>query len=254
VVILANKRLRIGVDTLAKVVRLVRGPGHGQTSQRLVDPVARTQLWWCRGRDLATFLQQLQTRALRQETTDIVIAKRVTERGAFCLPLWRFSCLASLIGVTDIPVAHGSTIQVDPRRMIQQRRFKRMTIDVLTDGTHLLHLGEMEIWDGADLALLREGLTQLIERDQCRSIVVDMQFVKYIPSGFFGMLFDWYEKRGTVFALTTPQPNVQRMLWFQQFFRQNSEGWHELHPEGRDVMTVAGVGSLAPLPQPVDLQ
>ena len=73
------------------------------------------------------------------------------------------------------------------------RNFKRMIIDVQDDGTHLLHLGEIEIWDGADLALLREGLAQLIEKDHCRSIIVDMQYVKYIPSGFFGMLFDWYE-------------------------------------------------------------
>ena len=85
------------------------------------------------------------------------------------------------------------------------RNFKRMIIDVQDDGTHLLHLGEIEIWDGADLALLREGLALLIEKDNCRSIAVDMQFVKYIPSGFFGMLFDWYERRSVAFTLTPPQ-------------------------------------------------
>ncbi len=126
-------------------------------------------------------------------------------------------------------------------RMTQQRRFKRMVIDVMEDNTIVLHVGEMDIWDGADLALLREGLTQLIEKDRFRSIVVDMQHVKYIPSGFFGMLFDWHEKRNVAFALTTPQPNVQRMLWFQQFFRRGSHGWFELNPEGRDVLnTPAG--------------
>ena len=78
------------------------------------------------------------------------------------------------------------------------------------DGVHLLQLGEMEIWDGADLALLREGLFHLIDGERCRAIAIDMQYVKYIPSGFFGMLFDWQEKTGTWFALTTPQPNVQR--------------------------------------------
>jgi len=117
--------------------------------------------------------------------------------------------------------------------MTLQRRFKRMVVDVLDD-VQLLHMGDMEIWDGADLALLREALTQFIEREGCRSIAVDMQFVKYIPSGFFGMLFDWYEKRGVHFALTPPQPNVQRMLWFQQFFRQTMDGWYELCPQGKD--------------------
>jgi hypothetical protein len=125
--------------------------------------------------------------------------------------------------------------------MSSVRYFKRMVIDVLEDGTHLLHLGEIEIWDGADLALLREGLASLIEKDNCRSIAVDMQFVKYIPSGFFGMLFDWYERRSVAFTLTPPQPNVQRMLWFRQFFRMNSEGLYELHPEPLQPM-LAGSG------------
>lgn len=114
--------------------------------------------------------------------------------------------------------------------MTAQRRFKRMLIDV-QDDLHTLHVGEMDIWDGADLALLREGLFQLIERDHCRAIAIDMSFVKYIPSGFFGMLYDWQEKRGVQFMLTPPQPNVQRMLWFQQFFHLNAAGTYELHTE-----------------------
>lgn len=157
---------------------------------------------------------------------------RVDEFGkGFALPLRmgrKHSC------TTPLPVK-------GPPRMTQQRRFKRMVIDVMEDNTYLLHMGEMDIWDGADLALLREALTQFIERDRCRSIVVDMQHVKYIPSGFFGMLFDWHEKRDVWFGLTTPQPNVQRMLWFQQFFRRSHTGWFELHPEGRDILnTPAG--------------
>ena len=111
--------------------------------------------------------------------------------------------------------------------MAVQRRFKRMLIDV-RDEFLLLQLGEMEIWDGADLALLREGLFRLIDDESCQAIVIDMQFVKYIPSGFFGMLFDWQEKSGTWFALTPPQPNVQRMLWFRQFFKLNPEGLYEM--------------------------
>lgn len=114
--------------------------------------------------------------------------------------------------------------------MTDQRRFKRMLIEN-RDGHILLQLGEMEIWDGADLALLREGLFHLITRDEEESIAIDMSFVKYIPSGFFGMLFDWHEKAGTRFALTLPQPNVQRMLWFRQFFKMNSEGLFEMQNE-----------------------
>ena len=111
--------------------------------------------------------------------------------------------------------------------MAVQRRFKRMLIDE-RDEFLLLQLGEMEIWDGADLALLREGLFRLIDGESCPAIVIDMRYVKYIPSGFFGMLFDWQEKSGTSFALTPPQPNVQRMLWFRQFFKLKSDGLYEM--------------------------
>jgi hypothetical protein len=114
--------------------------------------------------------------------------------------------------------------------MTVQRRFKRMLIEV-KDGLHLLQLGEMEIWDGADLALLREGLFHLIDGEDCEAIAIDMRYVKYIPSGFFGMLFDWQEKSNTRFALTPPQPNVQRMVWFRQFFKLNSEGLYEMQNE-----------------------
>ncbi len=130
--------------------------------------------------------------------------------------------------------------------MTLQRRFKRMLIEV-TDDLHLLHVGEMDIWDGADLALLREGLFKLIEQENCRSIAIDMRFVKYIPSGFFGMLFDWYEKRGVQFALTPPQPNVQRMLWFQRFFRLNSAGMYDLRPDHE----TAAVPEAASQPEPL---
>ena len=114
--------------------------------------------------------------------------------------------------------------------MTVERRFKRMLIED-RDGFQLLLLGEMEIWDGADLALLREGLFHLIDGEGCDSIAIDMRFVKYIPSGFFGMLFDWQEKSGTRFALTPPQPNVQRMLWFRQFFKLGAEGLYEMQLE-----------------------
>ena len=122
--------------------------------------------------------------------------------------------------------------------MTTQRRFKRMLIEV-TDGLHLLQMGEMEIWDGADLALLREALFRLIDGEECESIAIVMRYVKYIPSGFFGMLFDWRERNGTKFALTPPQPNVQRMLWFRQFFKLNSEGLYEMQSEPTESIMAA---------------
>lgn len=124
------------------------------------------------------------------------------------------------------------------------RYFKRMKIERQGD-VLLLHIGDMDIWDGADLALLREGLAKLIEQDKAREIVIDMRYVKYIPSGFFGMLFDWQEKRDVWFGLTPPQPNVQRMLWFRQFFEKMDEGWYGLRKDPLDIHDVVT------MPEPV---
>ncbi|MSR57637.1 MAG: anti-sigma factor antagonist [Planctomycetaceae bacterium] len=107
------------------------------------------------------------------------------------------------------------------------KRYLRVYPD---DRTTVLDLGEMEIWDGADMALLRESLTRLITAEKRRSIGIDMTHVKYIPSGFFGMLFDWYEA-GVQIRLYTPQPNVRRMLWFKRFFEPLNENCHLLKPQ-----------------------
>lgn len=107
------------------------------------------------------------------------------------------------------------------------KKFMRIFWD---GGVTVLDLGCMEIWDGADMALLRESLTQLIVSDKRRSIGIDMAHVKYIPSGFFGMLFDWYET-GVQIRLYSPQPNVQSMLWFSRFFERIDENCHQLAPQ-----------------------
>jgi len=101
---------------------------------------------------------------------------------------------------------------------------------VSRDGFTVLELGSAEIWDGADMALLRETLTRLIKADKLRAIGVDMTYVKYIPSGFFGMLFDWFET-GVQIRLYTPQPNVRKMLWFNQFFEAIGHECFELAPQ-----------------------
>lgn len=124
----------------------------------------------------------------------------------------------------------------DLRRMATKR--KRMNV-YDEDGVTVMDLGAMDIWDGADLALIRDTLTALIIREKRRRIGVDMSHVKYIPSGFFGMLFDWKE-RGVEVYLFDPQPNVRNMLWFRQFaepvcgsaYRLTSVPQEDLRPEG----------------------
>ena len=103
----------------------------------------------------------------------------------------------------------------------------------LRDKVTVMDLGEMDIWDGADLSLLRETLTSLIEVEKCRRIGVEMQHVKYIPSGFFGMLFDCHEK-GVEISLYSPLPHVVNMLWFRQFFNHVADSCFVLREEPRE--------------------
>jgi len=106
------------------------------------------------------------------------------------------------------------------------KKYQRLNIQS-DDTTAIVGLDRIEIWDGADLALLREGLSELIEQNEFRSVGVDLSTVKYIPSGFFGMLFEWYES-GIEIQLHSPQPNVEQMLWFRMFFNVCADGHFEL--------------------------
>lgn len=110
---------------------------------------------------------------------------------------------------------------------MSSRKKQRLTIRTEEDFA-IVALDDMEIWDGADLALLREALTNLIEKDGFRAIGVDLSTVKYIPSGFFGMLFEWYEQ-GLKVRLYYPQKNVEQMLWFRMFFVSDDEGAYKLN-------------------------
>lgn len=110
--------------------------------------------------------------------------------------------------------------------LMSARRRKRLKIVRRADAT-IINLGEMEIWDGADLALVRDTLFELIVEKNHKSVGVDMRWVKYVPSGFFGMLSDWNDK-GIRVVLHSPQPNVREMLWFRQFFVPAEDDCHLL--------------------------
>ena len=113
--------------------------------------------------------------------------------------------------------------------MMNQKKRQRLNVEI--DG-HCATVGldQIEIWDGADLALLREVLTEMITRDSYRSIGVNLESVKYIPSGFFGMLYEWYEE-GIRIILHNPQPNVEQMIWFRMFFNVQADGSFLLNDE-----------------------
>lgn len=93
------------------------------------------------------------------------------------------------------------------------------------DEVTVIDIGDMEIWDGADLSLIRDTLFRLVLQDGVEAFAVDMHAVQYVPSGFFGMLFDWLE-RGVEVRLANPRERVMKMLWFRKFFRPlDAQNW-----------------------------
>ena len=98
------------------------------------------------------------------------------------------------------------------------------------DDALVICLGSMEIWDGADLALLRDSLNNLTKVERHPVVGVDMEHVKYVPSGFFGMLFEASDL-GVEIRLYAPQARVRNMLWFRKFFEIDSRGVFTLRRE-----------------------
>ncbi len=119
---------------------------------------------------------------------------------------------------------------------------KRKRVNVyMEDGITVMDLGSMDIWDGADLALVRDTLIALVQQEGRRRIGIDMTHVKCIPSGYFGMLFDWQE-RGVEIFLVDPQPSVRRMLWFRQFAERITGSIYRLTEEVQEELCQEGVG------------
>lgn len=102
----------------------------------------------------------------------------------------------------------------------------------------IVDIGDMEIWDGADLSLIRDTLNRLILKQRRRAIGIQMRSVKYVPSGFFGMLYDWHDQGITV-RLFSPQPRVANMLWFQRFFEAESKSCYVLRENLEDFVEAA---------------
>lgn len=130
----------------------------------------------------------------------------------------------------------ATTAQPAPAALPKQKRRSTHSINIDTDmietradGSHVVFMGDAEIWDGADLALLRETFVYLYHQARSRSFGVDMSFVKYAPSGFFGMLCDWREM-GVEVRLYAPQPAIANTVWFKQFFTAvGGDGVYVMH-------------------------
>ena len=103
----------------------------------------------------------------------------------------------------------------------------------------VIDIGDMEIWDGADLSLIRDTLISMIRNEGLRSIGINMQYVKHVPSGFFGMLFDWFESRIEV-RLYQPTERVANMVWFRQFFLFEADTCYSLHDGSKCAPVLAG--------------
>lgn len=109
-------------------------------------------------------------------------------------------------------------------------------LSTLPDGGQVVSLPPRMIWDGADLALIRECLRHFV-RQGARDIGVDVTAVKTLPPGFFGALYDYYEA-GLRVRLFNPTEELQQLLWFRGFFQQTILGEYEMRRNQELLATV----------------
>lgn len=76
-----------------------------------------------------------------------------------------------------------------------------------------------ETWDRSTLAKLRATL----EKYDVHNIILDLEGVKVLESGFFGFLGNYFDSGMGVF-LKSPEETVMRMQWFEIYFREYPEG------------------------------
>jgi hypothetical protein len=89
--------------------------------------------------------------------------------------------------------------------------------------TIVVSIGQTGVWDREDLSLLRDTLKQLICRKRLRAVGIDLQSVRFLPSGFFGTLHEWFD-RGIAIRLYSPEPLVRNLVWFQRFLVAERDG------------------------------
>jgi hypothetical protein len=106
-------------------------------------------------------------------------------------------------------------------------KFTSQRVRVLDDGCHVVRLDAGEIWENAELIAIRDTFLFLHQNVGISSMGVDLLGVKYLPSGFFGLLYDWHE-RGVSIHLYSPEQEIAKMLWYRQFFRPVRDNGHVL--------------------------
>lgn len=108
-------------------------------------------------------------------------------------------------------------------------RREQLTFRILEDAPRapitLVCLGEMEIWDGSELSLLRETLAELSQSPGGCRIAVELSYAKYLPSGLFGLLANCCED-GMEMFITTPTADMIGVRWFREFFSDYNNGLH----------------------------
>jgi hypothetical protein len=112
----------------------------------------------------------------------------------------------------------------------------QQVITRLQDGVTILSVDKKDIWDGTELCLIRDTLRYLIKFEaktdlwgpplvitNRRNMEIDLQFVQYLPSGFFGMICDVHTICSSV-QLYCVHPPVQKMLWLRLFCEETEKG------------------------------
>ena len=69
----------------------------------------------------------------------------------------------------------------------------------------------IEVVDDQQLEAFRDGLTQLLHENKCRTLVLDLTGVKIVSSGTLGFLFS-LSRQGTEIRIFNPSDGIREVL------------------------------------------
>ena len=99
---------------------------------------------------------------------------------------------------------------------------------VLAGPASVVSFGGRELLDDANVAVCREQLLELIDREDCQTLAIDLSGVRLVPSGLLGLLAT-VRRRGVDLHLYNPSPDVREVLAITNL--DNIMSIHELPPE-----------------------
>ena len=89
---------------------------------------------------------------------------------------------------------------------------KFATLELVQDGeTTVLSFGSSEVLDQINLAVCRDQITEIVKRNQTKTLAFEMSGVRFIPSGMLGLLASLRDLVAKI-QILNPSADVREVL------------------------------------------